>query len=354
MLKVVHVIGRMSGHGTQRQLAGMMRSAHGRHWDATLVVLRSGDALSREVAEAGIPVAEFGGHDEDPRRIVFLRRLLRPADVVHSSLWGANTYVRATVATLKHRPAVVVSERSAEHVRSAGRRMVDRALRTWTEEWIANSRDVAAFVAKAHAIPMGRVSVITNATDTSTFYPLSEQRADTVPAHLGTVGRLVPEKGLDVLLAAMPYVLSKRPVVLNVVGEGPERATLERRAEGLPVTFVGHLSLPSDVASFLRSIDVFVMPSRWEGLPNALLEALACGVPAVATDVPGMAEAAAGNAVLVPPDHPVALANAICLALDSGPRSAIAVRSFDEVAAAHAVVFRRARARLLASRDQHD
>jgi glycosyltransferase involved in cell wall biosynthesis len=231
--------------------------------------------------------------------------------------------------------------------------MVDRVLRAWTEEWIVNSGDVAAFVEKAHAVPSTRVSVIRNGTDTSTFYPASERRAGTGPAKVGSVGRLVPEKGLDVLLKAMPYVLSRRPVVLTVAGEGPERSRLERRAEGLPVTFVGHLNHPSDVASFLRSIDVFVMPSRWEGLPNALLEALACGVPAVATDVSGMAEAAAKSALLVPPDQPVALANAICRALDSDPRPAIALRSFDEVAADHAEVFERARARLMASHGEH-
>ena len=74
---------------------------------------------------------------------------------------------------------------------------------------------------------------------------------------------------------------------LTVVGDGPERAKLERMADGLPVVFAGHTEAPPDVAAFLRTLDVFIMPSRWEGFPNALIEALACGVPAVATDVPG-------------------------------------------------------------------
>jgi glycosyltransferase involved in cell wall biosynthesis len=95
----------------------------------------------------------------------------------------------------------------------------------------------------------------------------------------------------------------------------------------------------------LRSIDVFVMPSRWEGLPNALLEAIACGIPVVATDVPGMAEAAGGHALLVPPDQPAALAEAVCRALASPSRPTVSLNSFDEVAATHLAVFERAYAR---------
>src|SRR5712691_12209552 len=132
MLRVLHVIGRMPGHGTQRQLAAMLRCAHRHHWDATLAVLRAGDPLAREVADAGVPVVEFGGRDGDPRRFVWLRRLLRTADVVHSSLWGANVFARLTVATRRHRPAVVISERSVEAFRSSAGRVIDRALRRWT------------------------------------------------------------------------------------------------------------------------------------------------------------------------------------------------------------------------------
>jgi glycosyltransferase involved in cell wall biosynthesis len=340
MLRIVHVIGRMPGHGTQRQLAGMLRAAHRRNWEATLAVLRSGDALSREVANAGVPVVEFAGHDLQPRRFVSLRELMRDADVVHSSLWGANLYVRMAAMTVQRRPAVVIAERSVEDFRSPTRRMMDRALRRWTDAYIANSYDVAAFVSRAHNVPRDRVTVIRNGLDRETFYPDIGHRERDGVARLGTVGRLIPEKGLDVLLAAMPQILESQRVLLTVVGDGPERPTLVRMAHGLPVEFVGHLEAPSAVASFLRTIDVFVMPSRWEGLPNALLEALACGVPVVATDVPGMAEAAADNALLVPPNQPAALADAICRLLASPIRPAAAsLQSFEDVALMHLGVF---------------
>ena len=345
MLRIVHVIGRMPGHGTQRQLAGMLRCAHQRHWDATLAVLRAGDPLTHEVADGGVPVVEFSGDDADPRRLTSLRHMVRTADVVHSSLWGANVYARLSVAIRRRRPAVVISERSVEEFRSVARRGIDHGLRWWTEEYIANSNDVAAFIASAHGVPMNRITVIRNAVDQSIFFPGRTRRNRDGAARLGTVGRLIPEKGLDVLLSALPEILATQPVVLTVVGDGPERTALEHKAHGLPVEFVGYMESPSDIASFLRSIDVFVMPSRWEGLPNALLEALACGVPVVATDVSGMAEAAEGRALLIPPDQPAALAEAVSHALASPARPEVSPKSFDDVARAHLAVFERAYAR---------
>ena len=348
MLRVVHVIGRMPEHGTQRQLAGMLEAAHGHLWDARLAVLRAGDPLTSLVAASGIQVLEFPGPDQDPRRFTWLRRSIEHADVLHSSLWGANVYARLVAASRRRRPAVVISERSVEEFRSGMRRKVDRLLGRWTDGYIANSSDVAAFVARAHGVSADRVTVIRNGIDRSIFFPQTGEREDHSPARLGTVGRLEPEKGLDVLLAAIPRIVAEqeKPVELTVVGDGPERPRLERMARGLPVVFAGHMSAPSDVAAFLRGLDVFIMPSRWEGLPNALLEALACGVPAVATDVPGMKEAARNDAVFVPPDQPAALAEAVCRTLASPDRPATSsVSSYEEVAASHLWVFERAHAR---------
>lgn len=342
MLRIVHVIGQMPGHGTQRQLAGMLLSAHGRLWNATLAVLRAGDHLSQEMVANGVPVVEFSGRDGDPRRFISLRKLLRNADVVHSSLWGTNLYARLAVVTRRQRPAVVISERSVEEFRSGMQRRVDRALHRWTDEYIANSNDVAKFVATAHGVTLDRISVIRNGIDRSIFFPGSRRHERKDIARLGTVGRLIPEKGIDVLLAAMPKIVATQPVLLTVVGDGPDRAALEEKARGLPVVFAGYMKAPSKIAEFLRSIDVFVMPSRWEGLPSALLEAVACGVPVVATDVPGMAEAAAGNALLVPSEEPDALAEGVCRALASEVHQNVPINSFDDVAAAHLAVFQEA------------
>lgn len=129
-----------------------------------------------------------------------------------------------------------------------------------------------------------------------------------------TVARLVPQKGIDVLVEAC-YLLAASGVSFEVriVGDGPERAALERQvvARGLhnSVRFLGQ---STDVASHLEQGDVFVLPSRYEGLPFTILEAMCAGLPVVSTRVSGIPEAVGDDAgLLVPPEDPVELARAM-------------------------------------------
>ncbi|WP_435015366.1 glycosyltransferase family 4 protein [Tundrisphaera sp. TA3] len=109
------------------------------------------------------------------------------------------------------------------------------------------------------------------------------------PIHAAFVGRLAPEKGLDVLIRAWPLVLLKRPEArLTLIGEGPERVGLE--AEIARLGLGPHIALTGasdDPASILRHCDLFVLPSREEGMSIALLEAMALGLPLVASAIPG-------------------------------------------------------------------
>lgn len=107
--------------------------------------------------------------------------------------------------------------------------------------------------------------------------------------HLVTAGRLSREKGLDVLLEAMPAIVGQLPNArLTILGEGPLRTQLVQQTESLglakSVQFLGYRPNPWP---YFKHADLFVLPSRFEGMPNALLEARVCGVPVVATDCPG-------------------------------------------------------------------
>jgi glycosyltransferase involved in cell wall biosynthesis len=159
---------------------------------------------------------------------------------------------------------------------------------------------------------------------------------DRRPPVVGAVGRLSGEKGLDLLIEAVAR-LDRRGRRLRVViaGQGRERERLERMAASLPVvTFLG---LCRDVPALLRGFDVFCQPSRREGLPLALLEAMAHGLPCVATAVGDVAEAVGPDALVVPPDDVDALVTAIDRLLhdpglrwDLGRRARLrALRDFD-------------------------
>ena len=138
-----------------------------------------------------------------------------------------------------------------------------------------------------------------------------------------TVGRLSHEKGQTHLIRALPQM--REIARLVIVGDGPDRGALEcaGRAQGLPrpVIFAG---AASRVGPFYAMADVFVLPSLSEGSPNALLEAMACGLPIVATRVGGVPEIAVDGetALLVPPEDPVALARAIDRLLRDRPLAA--------------------------------
>jgi glycosyltransferase involved in cell wall biosynthesis len=152
---------------------------------------------------------------------------------------------------------------------------------------------------------------------------------------VGGLGRLTAQKGFDVLTAAVRLLGADGvPVEAVVGGEGRDGAALRAGAAGLPVAFSGFVD---DVRGFLAGLDVFCLSSRREALPLVLLEAMAEGLPCVATDVGDVRAAVGEDVVVVPPEDPVALAGALRPLLGSpaarrelGARArARAVRSFD-------------------------
>ncbi|GLV83862.1 glycosyl transferase family 1 [Streptomyces lavendulae subsp. lavendulae] len=172
-----------------------------------------------------------------------------------------------------------------------------------------------------------RWSVIRNGVDLDHFRPAhhdpDRERAEAraalpLPASLTgdgplavCVGRLCPQKGQDVLLRAWPELLGNVPDArLAFVGDGPDAERLRRTAPPA-VHFAG---VAADIRPWLRAADLVVLPSRWEGMALAPLEAMACGRPVLVSDVSGARESlppGQGRLCLVPPEDPTALAKAL-------------------------------------------
>ena len=177
-----------------------------------------------------------------------------------------------------------------------------------------------------------RVHVVPNGVDVPGAP--SGPAGNAVP-RVGALGRLTAQKGLDVLIDAVRELTAGGvPVEVVVGGEGRDGDRLRAAAVGLPVTFCGFVD---DVRGFLAGLDVFCLSSRREALPLVLLEAMAEGLPCVATDVGDVAPAVGADAVVVPPEDPGALAAALA-GLLADP-------------AARAELGRRARARAVAESD---
>jgi glycosyltransferase involved in cell wall biosynthesis len=136
---------------------------------------------------------------------------------------------------------------------------------------------------------------------------------------VGFLGSLNASKGVDVLIAASSRLAQRRPVRLAVAGDGPLRPDLERAVAGgdLPIAFLGRVA-PAEVPAFLAAVDVLAVPSYDEGLPRAVLEAMAMRLPVVASSVGGIPEAIEDqrSGLLVPAGDDEALATALERVLD--------------------------------------
>jgi glycosyltransferase involved in cell wall biosynthesis len=167
-----------------------------------------------------------------------------------------------------------------------------------------------------------RITVIRRGVDRSRFRPGNQQSArrrlglPVARKILLWVGRMVPVKGLDVLLEAMrhPDLVAQDPLLL-LVGDGPERPRIERLATASldpgAIRFVGGVP-HAELATWYQAADLMVLPSHSEGVPNVLLEAVACGTGFVASDVGGVRNlTATPDLDLVPPGDAMRLANAL-------------------------------------------
>ena len=152
---------------------------------------------------------------------------------------------------------------------------------------------------------------------------------------VGTIGRLHVQKGQSYFLDAAANVLKKhRRVMFHIVGEGGLRANLEDQIRSLQIQdHVKLLGARTDAAELLAGMDIFVLPSLWEGLPIVLLEAMAAGKPIVVSAVDGVKEVITGEeALLVPARDPESLANAILRLLnDSALACELGERAFRKV-----------------------
>ncbi|MFO8058036.1 MAG: glycosyltransferase, partial [bacterium] len=190
---------------------------------------------------------------------------------------------------------------------------------------IANSHEIARLFRNKSGLAPERIVFFPNGFDLGRFRPVRDAAEKEKLRHrwgagpestvIGTAARLVEQKGLHVLIEAMPHILEKGiDAQLFIAGEGKLKSSLERlaRQKGVwdRVVFQGPVE---DMPSFLGALDVFVLASTSEGRSNALAEALAMGLPVVATDIPGNVELVEHekNGLLVSPEDPVSVASAV-------------------------------------------
>ncbi len=221
-------------------------------------------------------------------------KALQPV-IVQSFLFHAN--VVAALAGRLCSTKVVAGIRVADPSRA--RQRVERLISPWVQKFVCVSQCVADFSATTARLPINKLHVIPNGVDAARFRDAlpADRAALGLPSNrrfLIVVGRLDPQKGQDWLLPQLPRIFEARPEYdLLLVGDGPDRVRLQLQVDNLRLQGRVHfLGWQPNVPGLLKLSDLLLLPSRWEGMPNVLLEAMAAGLPFVSTAVEGAAEIA--------------------------------------------------------------
>ncbi|MFO0891133.1 MAG: glycosyltransferase [Isosphaeraceae bacterium] len=319
---VVHVTFGLDVGGQERLLNEMARHAEVSQLSFTVVSLGHRGALAGEVEACGARVVALGVPVGLRPRLVWdlvrLFRRIRP-DVVHTHDQRSLIYAApaARLAAVK----LIVHTRHGRDVRSTGRqRAVVRHLSRLVDRFVCVSADVAA-LSMADGIAPRRIETILNGIDTQRFSYSGPNPGGPVVA----VARLSPEKDIANLVRAAAIARRSDPGLrIQVAGGGPRRGELDLLVRELGVDeIVTLLGETRDVRSVMMRGSIFVLPSRSEGISLTLLEAMASGLPTVATRVGGSPEIVVEGetGLLVPPADPEALAGAL-LRLRRDPEAA--------------------------------
>ena len=269
-------------------------------------------------------------------------RSARPTSVLstHSHM---NVAVVAGCRIAGIRTRVVVREASTPSVNLASGGILALHPLAWLVRWaysradtvVAVSRGVAQDLATSMKVDPGKVVVIGNPFFREEVLEAASEPlqhpwfAPSAPPVILGVGRLTPAKDFATLIRAFSFVAEERPARLVILGEGDQRRQLEDMVADLGLG--DHVLLPGYVANpypYMARAGVFVLSSAWEGLPGALIEAMACGCPVVSTDCPsGPSEILDGGILgpLIPVGDSRALAGAIGHVLDRPPSSDVLV-----------------------------
>lgn len=308
MIRVLHIIDHLGLGGAQSALVTMVRNAAS--VKAEVAVMHGRGIFADELERGGVKVHVLSQSKWPPSYIFNLPKLVRTGgyDVLHFHLQGANWLGKPLCALVSRTPRVAHDHSSAD-LRFRGWLSLppDGIAHLFSHRVVAVSQGVADFLSRYEAVPREKIRVVANGVDTDCFRPASDAERRHAREFFGLgaddfvvggLGRLAPEKNFELLAD----VSARCPGVRFIVGgAGPEEAMLRRVFEKSgDCLLAGRID---DRVKFYAALDVFALPSLHEALPMTVLEAMASGLPVVASNLEGVASALGDCGLLVTPGN---------------------------------------------------
>ena len=317
---VIYILPALVTAGAERVVANLAVRLPSRGFDVQVWSLQGADTpLADELRRNGVPVLALNSLRFNSLACgCVIRKALPPQRplVLHGHLFHANLAARLAFATLA--PA----ERKDIHVFSTIH-VIERRFRPWqftldrlTAKYaraeVCVSKTVAAYHQQRTGLPASFFRVIDNGIDLSRFRPA--ERAGSGPRYVFSAGRLDRQKDFPTLLRAWAIVAKKVPdVELHIAGTGAEEAALHQLARSLALPRIKFLGLIQNVPDVLRGASIYVQTSLWEGMPLAVMEAMATSLPVIVTDGDGFTDVVAHNetGLIAPRKDPARIAQEI-------------------------------------------
>lgn len=327
-LRVLHVIDSLDLGGAQTFLLGLVKHLDRSRYLPEVACMHGRGVYEEVFAKEEITVRSLSPGKFPPLYLPNFWRLMRSGryDILHFHLFGSNLCAKP-LAILAGHPAIVVHDQCNDASREKNPFLLatDAFWNRCSDRVIAVSESTRRYLLEREDLHDDLVTMIPNGIDVEEFHPPDKRakedarKAWGIPADafvIGGVGRLVPQKNFDLFLEVAAQVAASRPEVLFVIaGTGPLEGELKGKAVRLGlsdrVRFLGHVA---NRTGLYHALDVLMMPSEFEGTPMVLLEAMASGLPIIASAVDGIAEVCTHgeDALLVSPGRGDAFASALC------------------------------------------